>query len=306
MELAGPQPELHEAVETPDAYLPEFVKLGTQTFLYTPSSRESTLAAVSQVQPDLIIVCSWMGAQPRYIKKYTKAYQTQFPSSSILLLRQDGGDLFWRPTCQQIKNLAPALSVVRHLVDEKRPDRPNVLFHIFSNGGSYTACQFADAYRSSSPGKDQHLPISALVLDSTPSFPSSQRAHTAICESLPKSQPLRTIGSAAVWAYIGVGKLVEGIARNEDITTSLRRRLNDPNGAFMRGTLKRLYIYSQADKLIPADDVEAHAKEAIAIIGKDRVQMEDFVSSRHVGHVMLDQERYWGLIKGLWEETLKQ
>lgn len=305
MELAGPEPELQSGVAPPDSHLPEFAELGIQTFLYAPPSETSLLPAVSGVEPDLIIVCSWMGAQPRYIKKYTKAYQTQFPSSPILLLRQDGGDLFWRPTWQQIRNLAPAVSVVRDLVDKKRPNCPRVLLHIFSNGGSYTACQFADAYRGSSPGKDELVPISALVLDSTPSLPSSKRAHAAISESLPKSPLLRDIGSAAVWAWIGLGTAVDTIGRKEDITTSLRRRLNDPKGAFMQSTLKRLYLYSQADKLIPAADVEAHAEEAIRIIGKDRVRMEDFVSSRHVGHVMLDQERYWGLVKGCWEAQSK-
>ena len=103
---------------------------------------------------------------------------------------------------------------------------------------------------------------------------------------------------------MGIGKLVETIGGGEDIAISLRRRLNDPEGAFTKGALKRLYIYSAADKLIPAEDVEAHGREAIGIIGQHRVQMEDFVSSRHVGHVMLDEKRYWSLVEQLWRDTM--
>lgn len=304
MELAGPEPELQSGTELPDPYLTEFSKLGPQIFFYTPRLSEAGQTTVQVVQPDLIIVCSWMGAQSRYIRKYLSPYQTKFPQSPILLLRQDGSDLFWRSKWQQVKNTEPAISTIRRVVDEKRLNTPRVLVHIFSNGGSYTACQLADAYRDASSGKDELLPISALVLDSTPSLPSSRRAHTAISESLPKSGPGRVIGSAAVWAYIGLAKVIETVAGNEDITTSLRRRLNDPNGAFMQGTLKRLYIYSQADKLIPAPDVEAHAEEAVSLIGRDRVRLEDFVSSKHVGHVMLDERRYWSLIEDLWKESV--
>ncbi|KAK5200347.1 hypothetical protein LTR92_000890 [Exophiala xenobiotica] len=302
MEIAGPKPEPQLGEQRPDPYLPEFTKLGEQIFLYKPATGTSSEPQTSGGHPDLIILCSWMGAQPRYIKKYTKPYQMMYPQSPILLLRQNGADLFWRPLFLQRTAIQPALSVIQQLVDEKRPNKPRVFVHIFSNGGSYTASQFTAAYRDFSPNKDELLPISALVLDSTPSLPSARRAHTAISESLPKSGPLRAIGSVAVWGYIGMAKTIETVSGSENITTWLRKKLNDPEGAFMQDGLKRLYIYSQADALIPADDVEAHANEAISIIGKDRVQLEDFVSSRHVGHVMLDEKRYWGLVETLWKE----
>ncbi|KIV87861.1 hypothetical protein PV11_03379 [Exophiala sideris] len=304
MELAGPEPELQSGEELPDPYLAGFSKTGRQTFLYTPTVPERIETTGKVIQPDLIIICSWMGAQSRYIRKYMTPYQTIFPRSSILLLRTDGSDLFWRTERQQVKNLEPAVSAMRQLVDQKRPNKPRVLVHIFSNGGSYTACQLADAYLDALPGKDELLPISALILDSTPSLPSAQRAHTAICESLPKSGPGRFVGSAAVWGYIGLAKAIEAVIGKEDITTSLRRRLNDPNGAFTQGTLKRMYIYSQADELIPASDVEAHARAASSTIGWFRVQLEDFVSSRHVGHVMSDGPRYWILVGNLWKESV--
>lgn len=302
MEFIGPQPELQHDTATQDAYLPEFADIGPRTFLYTPQpvQESSNHDSKFQPQPGLLIVCSWMYAQSRYIKKYTKAYQQRYPHTPILLLRQDGGDLFYRPVSAQMKNLAPAVSVIKDYLAKHTSQQPKILMHIFSNGGAYTACQFADAYRAST---SDMLPISALILDSTPGLPSASRSHTAICEALPKSKVARTVGGVAVWAYLGIGHFLDEAMGKENITISLRRRLNDPNGAFMQGNLKRLYIYSQADALIPAADVEAHGMEAVALIGEDRVQMEDFVRSRHVGHVMTDERRYWDLVDSLWKES---
>ncbi|KAL2429650.1 hypothetical protein ABEF95_008692 [Exophiala dermatitidis] len=314
MEMAGPVPDIQSGYQDMDLqrdpYLPEFERLGGQICLYSPpvldmnalpAANNADSDSTESTHPHLYIVCSWMGARSRNIKKYTTAIQTRYPASKILLLRQDGNDLFWRPVSVQLRNLAPAVETVRSLVEKRKPDRLRVLVHIFSNGGSYTACQFADAYRNTT-GK--LLPVSALVLDSTPSFPNIVRTHQAFSEYLPKPPPVYALLSAALWAYIGLGNLVGKLAGSEDITMSLRRRLNDPNGAFTQGKVKRVYIYSQADKLIPAADVEAHAKEAMAVIGPDRVKLEDFVTSRHVAHVVLDEKRYWTIVENLWQETV--
>ncbi|KAL6248486.1 hypothetical protein RBB50_004741 [Rhinocladiella similis] len=301
MEQAGPIPELVFEEKRPEPYLTDFTRLGPQIFFYEPKGSSSSDSEAT-MPPDLVILCSWMGAHPRYIAKYTKPYQSMFPRSPILLLKQDGPDLFWRPTFFQRHAINPALSVIRQVVQAKIPDRPRILLHIFSNGGSYSALFLADAYRDSSPNEDEILPVSALILDSTPSLPSSKSAHAAISESLPKSGPMRTVGSAAVWAFIGMAKTYETVSRSENITLWLRRKLNEPESAFTQNGLKRLYIYSQSDALIPAGDVERHAREAMDVIGEQRVQLEDFVSSRHVGHVMLDGQRYWKLVENLWKE----
>ncbi|KIW21507.1 hypothetical protein PV08_02087 [Exophiala spinifera] len=301
MELSGPIPELQTGEQHPDPYLADFTRLGPQIFFYEP--RGSIPSDADDVTtPDLIILCSWMGALPRYIAKYTKPYQSIFPRSPILLLKQDGADLFWKPRYFQGHAIQPALSVIRQVVQEKLPGKPRILLHIFSNGGSYSALFLADAYRNSSPNKDETLPISALILDSTPSLPSSKSGHAAISELLPKSEPMRTVSSAAIWAFIGIAQTYETLSRSENITIWLRRKLNEPGSAFTQDGLKRLYIYSQADALIPAGDVESHAKEAVDIIGEERVQLEDFETSRHVGHAMLNGQRYWKLVEDLWKE----
>ncbi|OQV06728.1 hypothetical protein CLAIMM_11261 [Cladophialophora immunda] len=349
MELAGPEPEVQSAEEgevpvvRSDPYLADFIQLGPQIYIYTPeadSTTEIDNTARSQrtehqqqqeqehpapADPDLIIVCSWMYAQPRNIVKYTKVYQATYPRARILLLRQDGGDFFFRTQAQQMRNLVPAVSLIRELDSEKKEEGSGrelkVLLHIFSNGGAWTACQLADAYHHQQRGlaptpldEADHafllLPITALVLDSTPSLPNAVASHTAICEALPKSpRPLRALGSVLVWGYLGLAQAVGVATGQENVTLSLRRRLNDPRGAFARHghghgpPPPRVYIYSQADALIPAADVERHAHEAAQVLGRENVRLEDFVASRHVGHVLADPARYWAIIGALWRES---
>ncbi|KIW90842.1 uncharacterized protein Z519_08625 [Cladophialophora bantiana CBS 173.52] len=351
MEFAGPEPELQsgEEPEAPrmpcDPHLADFTQLGSQIYIYTPpapSVEEINGAAEAHqrqqeqrsLDPDLIIVCSWMYAQSRNIGKYIKVYQTTYPSSPILLLRQDGGDFFFRTKAQQMRNLTPAVSLIRDLSAKKEKNkegqnkgkRLKVLCHVFSNGGAWTVCQLADAYyhhqqkqqqeprqQLSSPVPckeiDVLLPITVLVLDSTPSLPNVTASHTAICEALSKSPPaLRALGSVLVWGYLGVSHVVGAVAGREDVTLSLRRRLNHPRGAFTQPSLRaRVYIYSQADALIAAADVEAHAREAAQVLtgGRDRVRLEDFGESRHVGHVLADPARYWAIIESLWRESCR-
>lgn len=299
MEFAGPEPELHSGELKSDPYLLEFQRLGEQIFHYIPSTQTTVVNDLIE-PPDLLIFCSWMGASSRNIRKYLSTYQILFPNTPILLLKQDGGDFFWRSKATLARNLEPALSVINQMAEIHRPDHPRILLHIFSNGGSFSAINLTDSYRAATGG---HLPISALILDSTPSLPDARRAHEAISESFPKSGVFRVMGQGALWAYIGVGKVVDTVLGIENLTLWLRRKLNDPQGAFMQGNLKRVYIYSQADKLVPAVDVEAHARDAKAIIGSDRVQLEDFVTSRHVGHVLLDGPRYWNIVEDFWMES---
>ncbi|EXJ63350.1 uncharacterized protein A1O5_11671 [Cladophialophora psammophila CBS 110553] len=350
MEFAGPEPELQSGEEAGaprmpgDPHLADFTQLGSQIYFYTPPAPsvveiDGAAEAHQQQQeqrpldPDLIIVCSWMYAQSRNIGKYIKVYQTTYPSSPILLLRQDGGDFFFRTKAQQMRNLTPAVSLIRDLSAKKEKNkegqntgkRLKVLCHVFSNGGAWTVCQLADAYyhqqheqqqqqqQLSSPVSreetDLLLPITALVLDSTPSLPNVTASHTAICEALPKSPPaLRALGSALVWGYLGMSHVVGAVAGREDVTLSLRRRLNDPRGVFTQPSLRaRVYVYSQADALIAAAAVEAHAREAAQVMtgGTDRVQLEDFGKSRHVGHVLANPARYWGIIESLWRESCR-
>ena len=63
----------------------------------------------------------------------------------------------------------------------------------------------------------------------------------------------------------------------------------------------RLYLYSQVDEMAPWMEVEEHAEEAKKA-GLD-VRMERFEVLLHVAHARTDLERYWGMVKKVWEDA---
>ncbi|KIV93496.1 hypothetical protein PV10_04707 [Exophiala mesophila] len=288
----------------PDPYLDEFERINEQVYFYTPDKSDAGSESSDPAhQPDLLFICSWMYASSRNVKKYISGYKELFPNTPILLHKQDGSDIFWNSFATQRKNVQPVLKLVKTMVEKKSPAKLRVLTHLFSNGGSYTASFLTNNYLRET---GDLFPVSALILDSTPSLPNLNLSHEAVSETLPKSGVVRILGSGAIWTYLVVSELIRAALGYENFNYWIRRKLNDPKGPFTQGTIKRLYIYSQADRLVPAADVEAHAKEAINVIGKDRVQTEDFGSSRHVGHVIADPERYWKIIHDLWRETVNE
>ena len=60
--------------------------------------------------------------------------------------------------------------------------------------------------------------------------------------------------------------------------------------------VRRVYIFSEADKLCPSSAVEAHAADA-KTQGFD-VQLERFEGSEgHIAHMRTDADRYWRIVQ---------
>lgn len=79
--------------------IPGFIPLDASTSIYRPPSYKDrndgggdgdASARYSlqnkQTEPDLIVFCAWMSAQPKHIAKYTAGYMERFPHTSILLI----------------------------------------------------------------------------------------------------------------------------------------------------------------------------------------------------------------------------
>lgn len=83
-----------------------------------------------------------------------------------------------------------------------------------------------------------------------------------------------------------------------DLVTRTRKVLNDRE--VVDGRVRRLYVYSKGDELVDWRDVEDHAVEAKGrgwSVEKERFGME----SGHVGHMIVDRQRYWGAVRRAWE-----
>lgn len=298
----------------------------------------------SNSDPDLIIFCSWMHAQPRHIAKYTAQHRALFPLSPILLLRQDGGDFTWRPEAWQMQAMTRAVEVISNL--RARPSLsstattsstlpPRVLMHVLSNGGAYTAyileksCNSYHHQQTESQSNSNSaplLPINALILDSLPGRTTLPIAVTAFSQILPPTlaPPLRYLGISALYALIFTMRLPSylpwPIYKPDQLALS-RARLNARESAFMRESVaERAYIYSEEDKLIPWRDVETHAAEAEGGLRggsssseekgageqQERVKLEKFMGSGHVAHAMADAERYWRIVTGAWRAAVEK
>lgn len=281
------------------SYLADFEQLGPQIYHLDAKGLARDQIDAS---PDLNLICSWLYAQNKHIAKYTNTYRKLFPSSSILLLKNDGPDLIWKPNAWQMDALKPAISVIQDLQQRKanQSRELRVLLHVFSNGGSFSACQLADAYRAQSGGR--MLPISTMLVDSAPSIPSLRVGLTAMSQGFPTYLPkaVKVAGGAVMYSCMYSLGLLGRLAGSEGAMSSMRRRLNDPEGAFMQSRLRRTYIYSDTDQLVPWQHVEAHAQEARQILmqklpapeAEELVRLEKFVGSKHVAHAVLDPERY--------------
>ncbi|GAA6041266.1 hypothetical protein JCM8097_001305 [Rhodosporidiobolus ruineniae] len=262
--------------------------------------------------PELVLVAAWMGAQLKHVEKYLRNYQDLYPSASILLLRSNERDFYsFRNHLPRL--LEPAVEVVNKHAGgvEAGPSSP-VLVHVFSNGGCATLKELNELLKRSSPrnstaandDKKSLLPSStscgvparAIVFDSCPGHSTLQTTLKAFTAGI-RNRFLRVPAMAFFTVVYGVMKLVDFIRRRPPVLTRLSLYLNSPSFP----SVPRLYLYSEADELVPFTDVEHHAAEA-----KKRgveVKTVRFEGTPHVAHARAEPERYWGAVKTFWEEA---
>ena len=271
-------------------------RLSPEVSVYRPA--ETTTSTAS---PKLVVIASWADARELHIAKYVAKYRTLYPAASILLIKNTTA-LVMRPT-NIAKAVAPAAEVVKACVgatsSSSVPSSPEMLVHLFSNGGSSSIATLNDIYGSSvGGGEDALLPLHVKIIDSAPGKPRFVKVVAFFESSLSPMQrilasPL-TYGLALILVFgIYTGLLKDwigfyGAAHN------YRERQRE---------VRRTYIYSELDVMIDFRDVEAHAYEA----EKEgfEVRLEKFDGSAHVAHVRKDEERYWRIVQSTWDGDLR-
>ncbi|KAI9740514.1 MAG: hypothetical protein M1834_005094 [Cirrosporium novae-zelandiae] len=288
--------------ESPSAPLSAFTQLSPVVYLYSPPESTTTSTAVA---PKLIILATWLGAYPSHIRKYVTGYQTLYPTTRILLIRSGPANWIYRSTSALRKQAKPAISTILSALDDpnspqnqQQQQQPQILLHVFSNGGSFETCNLLHTYKEAT-GKP--LTSYVTIFDSCPGRGTMQQGYNAFAAALPPAFYIRIPSIIltcfflfAVWVTVNV----LGVAKNP--VDVIREDLNDPELVVKEA--KRVYIYSEADQLVGWNDVEGHAREA-----EDKgfvVEREKFAGSQHVSHVRVEGGvRYWGIVKRLWEET---
>jgi hypothetical protein len=248
----------------------------------------------AHLAPTLIILCTWMSAAPRHIAKYTAAYIKLFPTCAQLVLTISLEDMLARRDSKQRSDLAPALKIIQGAIQkEGSAGAHRVLLHVFSHGGAHKACQLAILWRTHNASP---LPVSSMVLDSTPGHGTYKRSLEAIRASMPQSSVVRALGVPLAHVYLATSWTLGTIFRFENVVQRLRVGLNNSDLFPLRAG--RLYLYSKADKMVFWKDIEEHADTAEAL-GLE-VTKVSFQASSHAGHIMEDANKYWDAVRTVW------
>lgn len=143
------------------------------------------------------------------------------------------------------------------------------------------------------------LNMSAMVLDSTPGKATYAATIRAFAVGLPKNPIIHFIGLMVLRLLFAVYKLRFVVSGETELIEGLRLSLK--NTDIFNVEAKRCYIYSVADNMVQWQFVEEHAEEAEKR-GYD-VQTEKFLESDHCSHLLIDPERYWGIVQNLWSSV---
>lgn len=295
-----------------------FIKIGHRTSLFTPQKPTSG---------QLVILCTWLGAAPKHISKYTTLYEEIAPGARILLI-ESNVPIIVSSYAKQREAIKPAVSAVldtlkecgvisretqtvgngRHssIQPEVNKPTPQILLHVFSNGGTTIATQLLLVLNSH---LEATLPLVGLLCDSGPAKGTYWRSYNAMVLSLPKDLATRFLGAMAchcilvmLYSWIACGyenpanlqrrtMLDAGIvsASQEDVT-------GDVDGKRPAGRV--CYFYSKEDRMCLWSDIKSHADDA-RMLGWD-VKEVVFEGSAHCAHFPKNEEKYSNAVKSIW------
>ncbi|EFW98914.1 duf829 domain containing protein [Grosmannia clavigera kw1407] len=316
---ASPASTTAAAVSDPLGFME---KLSDIVHLYRPPVAASSITTGA---PALVIVCSWMDAQPLHIAKYLAPYRDGlvFPGANpptLLLIRSNRALVFTR--ARGAAAVKPAVSVVQGFLPELQQSQsedqpPRLLVHLFSNGGGI---MLNHLYNALAAGGDVYLPRHVTIFDSCPGHFRYNVAVGTMTVGLWRRPLLVRLATLSVvhtlvsafWLRTKLWTLAIRLSRwprsggsnnepNQIAETVLddawipQNRKNGPN----RNEVSRVYLYSIEDQLVSAEDVEEHAAEARAQ-GFTVTRMVLFPESGHVTHARTDPERYWRAVQEAW------
>jgi len=265
--------------------LVHFSRLNSSVWFHEPSA--TTLS--NNLEPDLVLIVGWMDATPRHISKYTAGYEELYPSARILTITTTTIDTGFRSEAANRKRIAPIMEIFYTL-----PPNAKVLLHFFSNGGAIVSAVIAKAYREK-VGKT--LPVTASIMDSGPGRASLAATTRAMAVALPKNILLKWIGILLLRFFYLIYALRIRLVGKVDLIEQTRRQLNDKE--LFDTDAPRMYIYSETDNMVGWQDLVEHGEDAQKL--GYTVSREKFLNSGHVGHLLVDPERYWGIVQNLWK-----
>ena len=145
----------------------------------------------------------------------------------------------------------------------------------------------------------QALPLTAVVMDSSPGRATYEATVKAFAVALPKNILARLIGILLLRIFYVIYQMVYWLNGQDDMVEQARKQLNSK--ALFDVDAPRMYIYSVADDMVDWRFVEEHGEEA-KMLGYT-IDREKFIESGHAGHMLVDEKRYWTTIQRLWSNV---
>ncbi|EEP77645.1 predicted protein [Uncinocarpus reesii 1704] len=263
--------------------------------------------------PELVLLVTWMAAQPQQVARYSSVYRARYPNATIIHISCTVLDMVLFPASRKRRDLGPVVDIIQALSEEDAPDasdisdipdkskkrQPRILLHLFSGAGAYASSQLARAYNEKSK---TYLPIDAMVLDSTPGAGSYTRRLQAIKSSMSCApEMVQMIGGLFAHLFLICMWIVQWFGVG-DMITRARQDLN--NGTLIDNRAPRVYMYSKEDTMVRSEDIEAHAFEMQ--LNGGQVQKELFHGTGHVAHVDSFGKRYWKAVDKAWKQLEKR
>ncbi|KAH8792310.1 hypothetical protein F5882DRAFT_78361 [Hyaloscypha sp. PMI_1271] len=274
---------------TPEQANLEFQRLSKTVFLYTPP----TTPPANSTDPTTILICQWMGISPksRSLNTAYNQYRSLYPNSRILSVRSIP-EYFSTATASTRR--APLKQIISAIDSDPAPEK-RILVHLFSNGGSLSFSDISEIYKQ---GTGHVLSVTAIIFDSCPGRPTPTEGWAAMSVGLPKGilwYPA-AISIFLILGVIAIGRYGLGIPTFLDRVFS---KLNDWELVDRRA--KRLYVWSDADKIVAARECREHAR--LAKLEGVKVETLEETETAHMTALVKDGKRYWSTIEKFWKDT---
>ena len=254
------------------------ISYGNNATEHSTSSAASIRLPLDLSSPKLIILMTWMSAQPSHINKYILGYHSLYPTTRILIIRSSPADIFYRSTnAQRRRAVSTILASFPRTSPAMNDGKPELILHIFLNGGSHQVRNLRLAYRETTSGP---FPTHVTIFDSCPGRATFKRSVLALSSGLPPSPLLRFLLLGLIYATVSIYWLIFVPWNIPDPIERVRQALNDPK--LMEGETRGCYIYSKADQMVGCSAVEDHARTAAK--GGFKVNKEEFMGRGHCAH----------------------
>lgn len=178
--------------------------------------------------------------------------------------------------------------------DQNGQARKEILLHILSNAGAHTFCQLLHLH---SRTLSLPLPISAIILDSSPGSSSITDSVAGWSGGLPSTPIIRQLLTLIMYGTVTALSAKYWVTGDRHFVDRARADLLD--GRLVQvGERGWGYLFGGRDEVVRKGDVERHAA---MVRERGRVRMVYWRELGHVQGAARNGEEYWRVVGEVWD-----